>query len=253
VQWNANVQRTFGRSYLFEVAYTGSKNYNEHKRFNINQARPGTTPIETRVPYPQFQSAILYSSDGGYASFHGVSFRIEKRYASGLFFLANYQLSRNIDNGSGEIEANDTAFAWDLSADEAYSRYDQRHRSAFSWGYELPFGPGKQYLSDGGLASHVLGGWQVQGVARFASGFRSRSPRRTSAFAGRSSRSVSTSRPDARRTKESSTTRRSRSGSTGPRTSWPRRGRREPPAETPFAAPDISASTSRSRSAFRSA
>jgi hypothetical protein len=171
VQWNANVQRTFGRSYLFEVAYTGSKNYNEHKRFNINQARPGTTPIETRVPYPQFQSAILYSSDGGYASFHGVSFRIEKRYASGLFFLANYQLSRNIDNGSGEIEANDTAFAWDLSADEAYSRYDQRHRSAFSWGYELPFGPGKQYLSDGGIASHVLGGWQVQGVARFASGF----------------------------------------------------------------------------------
>jgi len=100
-----------------------------------------------------------------------VSFRVEKRYSSGLFFLANYQLSRNIDNGSGEIEANDTAFAWDLSADEAYSRYDQRHRSAFSWGYELPFGPGKQHLSDGGLASQVLGGWQVQGVARFASGF----------------------------------------------------------------------------------
>ena len=122
VQWNANVQRTLGRSYLVEVAYTGSKSYNEHKRFNINQARPGTTPIETRVPYPAFQSAILYSSDGGYASFNGVSFRLEKRYSSGLFFLANYQLSKNSDNGSGEVEANDTAFAWDLAADESYSR-----------------------------------------------------------------------------------------------------------------------------------
>ena len=114
VQWNANVQRTLGRSYLVEVAYTGSQSYNQHKRFNINQARPGTTPIETRVPYPAFQSAILYSSDGGYASFNGVSFRLEKRYSSGLFFLANYQLSKNTDNGSGEVEANDTAFAWDL-------------------------------------------------------------------------------------------------------------------------------------------
>jgi hypothetical protein len=170
-QWNANVQRTFGRSYLVEVAYTGSRSYNEHKRYNINQARPGTTPIETRVPYPAFQSAILYSSDGGWARFHGVSFRLEKRYSSGLFFLANYQVSKTIDNGSGEIEANDTAFAWDLNADESLSRYDQRHRSAFSYGYELPFGPGKRWLSDGGTVAYILGEWQVQGIARFASGF----------------------------------------------------------------------------------
>src|SRR5207248_235032 len=28
-QWNANVQRTFGRDYVFEVAYTGSRSRNE--------------------------------------------------------------------------------------------------------------------------------------------------------------------------------------------------------------------------------
>ena len=95
----------------------------------------------------------------------------EKRYSNGVFFLANYQISKNVDNGSGEIEANDTAFAWNLDADKSYSRYDQRHRSAFSFGYELPFGQGKPYLSEGGALAYVLGGWQVQGVARFASGF----------------------------------------------------------------------------------
>ena len=36
----------------------------------------------------------------------------------GLFFLANYQLSENRDNGSGEVEANDTAFRTDFDADE---------------------------------------------------------------------------------------------------------------------------------------
>ena len=171
VQWNANVQRSLARNLLVEVAYTGSRSYNEHKRYNINQATPGTTPIVTRVPYPAFQSAILYSSDAGWARFNGVSFRVEKRYSDGLFFLGNYQLSKSTDNGSGEIEANDTAFAWDLNADQGPARYDQRHRSAISAGYELPFGPGKRWLSDGGVAGYLLGGWQAQGIARLASGF----------------------------------------------------------------------------------
>jgi len=170
-QWNANVQRTLARNYVFEVAYTASRSYNEHKRYNINQAAPGTTPIATRVPYPAFQSAILYSSDAGRARFQGLSLRLEKRYSDGFFFLGNYQLSSNRDNGSGEVEANDTAFATNLNADEGYSRYDQRHRAAISFGYELPFGPGKTWLSSGGPAAYILGGWQVQGIVRLGSGF----------------------------------------------------------------------------------
>jgi hypothetical protein len=170
-QWNGNVQHTFAKSYLFEVAYTGSHSYNEHKRYNINQATPGTTPIVTRVPYPAFQSAILYSSDAGRAEFNGLTFRVDKRYADGLFFLGSYQLSKSTDNGSGEIEANDTAFATNLNADQGYARYDQRHRVSASFGYELPFGPGKRWLSSGGAAAYVFGGWQVQSIVRLASGF----------------------------------------------------------------------------------
>src|SRR5580765_12144 len=170
-QWNGNVQHTFAKSYLFEVAYTGSHSYNEHKRYNINQATPGTTPIVTRVPYPAFQSAILYSSDAGWAEFNGLTFRLDKRYSDGFFFLGSYQISKSTDNGSGEIEANDTAFATNLNADQGYARYDQHHRVSASFGYELPFGPGKRWLSSGGAAAYVFGGWQVQSILRLASGF----------------------------------------------------------------------------------
>src|SRR5262245_48370225 len=170
-QWNANVQRSLGRDYVVEVAYTGSHSYNEHKRYNVNQAQPGTTPIVTRVPYPAFQSAILYSSDAGWARFNGLTFRLEKRYSKGLYLLGTYQLAKSIDNGSGEIEANDTAFAWNLNADEGYARYDQRHRVGFSFGYELPFGEGKAHLSSGGPLAYAFGGWQIQSIVRLASGF----------------------------------------------------------------------------------
>jgi hypothetical protein len=88
-----------------------------------------------------------------------------------LFFLGNYQISKSTDNGSGEVEANDTAYAWNLNADEGYARYDQRHRAAISGGYELPFGAGKKWLSSGSAGNYLFGDWQVQGVVRLASGF----------------------------------------------------------------------------------
>jgi hypothetical protein len=171
LQWNVNVQRSLGRDYLVEAAYTGSHSRNLSKRYNINQASFGTTPINSRLPFPQFQPAMLYSSATGWANFKGLSLRLEKRYSAGLFFLANYQLSDNRDNGSGEVEANDTAFRTDLDADEGLSRYHQRHRSAVSFGYELPFGEGRRWLNSAGPVAYVLGGWQVQGVVRVGSGF----------------------------------------------------------------------------------
>ena len=40
-QWNVNLQRSLGRDYLAEVAYTGSRSRNLSKRYNINQADSG--------------------------------------------------------------------------------------------------------------------------------------------------------------------------------------------------------------------
>jgi hypothetical protein len=114
---------------------------------------------------------MLYSAAIGTASFKGLSLRLEKRYSDGLFFLANYQLSENRDNGSGEVEANDTAFRTDFDADEGLSRYHQRHRGAFSIGYELPWGQGRRWLNSSGPVAYLLGDWQVQSVVRAGSGF----------------------------------------------------------------------------------
>ncbi|MGH9159847.1 MAG: hypothetical protein ACRD2X_07660, partial [Vicinamibacteraceae bacterium] len=169
-QWNVNIQRNFLRDYLVEVAYTGSAGRKLWKRFNLNQPIEGTTPIEERLPYPNFDPAILTSSNDAYSDFHGLSVRLEKRYSSGVFFAGNYQISRMIDNNSGQIESNDTAFRWNKDADRAYSRYHRRHRSSVTFGYELPFGAGKRWLSGGGAMSALLGGWQLSGALSMQSG-----------------------------------------------------------------------------------
>jgi hypothetical protein len=170
LEWNFNVQRSLGRDYLVEVAYTGSGSHKLTKRYNQNQANFGTTPIATRLPFPWFQPAILTSDNDANASFNGLSLRVEKRYSSGLFFLGNYQFSRNIDNNSGEVEANDTAYRMNKKLDRGLSRYNQKHRAVISYGYELPFGHGKRWLT-GGPAAYVFGNWQVQGIITLLSGF----------------------------------------------------------------------------------
>ncbi len=171
LQWNFNVQQSLAKDLLLEVAYTGSGSHKLAKRFNQNQLNFGTTPAITRTPYPQFAAGILTSDNDANASFNAASIRLEKRYSAGLFFLANYQFSKNIDNNSGEVEANDTAFRTNKRLDRALSRYNQTHRASFSAGYELPFGKRRHWLSSGGPLDYIFGGWQIQGVSVLLSGF----------------------------------------------------------------------------------
>src|ERR671923_74619 len=45
-----------------------------------------------------------------------------------------------------------------------------RHRGVVSWVYELPWGPGRQWLAEGGLLGAVVGGWQLAGIASMTTG-----------------------------------------------------------------------------------
>jgi hypothetical protein len=171
MQWNFNLQQTLWRDLLVELAYTGNGSHRLTKRWNQNQADFGTTPITMRLPYPQFDPGILTSTNDANASYNAFSVRVEKRYSKGLYMLGNYQFSKNLDNNSGEVEANDTAFRTNKKLDRGPSRYDQRHRAVVDFGYEIPLGTGRRWLSRGGPAAFLLGNWQAQGILTLLSGF----------------------------------------------------------------------------------
>lgn len=44
---------------------------------------------------------------------------------------------------------------------EAPLNHDRRHNFQTSFMLELPFGPGKRFLNNGGLMAAVAGGWQI--------------------------------------------------------------------------------------------
>jgi hypothetical protein len=58
-----------------------------------------------------------------------------------------------------------------IQGDYRDANFDIRHVVHLSGGYELPFGPGKQFLSNAtGVKRHIVGGWLMQWIATVEGG-----------------------------------------------------------------------------------
>jgi len=58
----------------------------------------------------------------------------------------------------------------EFGSDKGLSAFDVRQRAVFSYNYELPFGPGKSFLSQRGAVGKLVGGWQVNGITALQTG-----------------------------------------------------------------------------------
>ena len=124
------------------------------------------------LPFPDFGQASSYAITAGNSYYHGLQMTAEKRFAHGLNFLATYTYSKTrtdavdlLNGGSNAgYRAPDVPGAG-IHYDYGLAPFDIRNVFHLSGGYELPFGKGKPYLSNSGVASKVFGGWQVNASA----------------------------------------------------------------------------------------
>ena len=177
-QWSFNIQHELARNLAFEIGYMGNKGTKLDQRRHINQGIPDAdptnpTPIRTRVPYPAFASGMAFFDRTGYSNYHALITRLERQFDNGMSFLAAYTFSKMTDNSSyaGNIGAqpNFPQNSNNLNGEKGLSFFDVPHRFVVSWLYDLPFGKGRSYLPSGPL-SHILGGWQVNGIFQTQSG-----------------------------------------------------------------------------------
>jgi hypothetical protein len=102
---------------------------------------------------------------------HSLTLRARKRMTHGFGGGLSYTFGKSIDDASS-IGGGATVVAQDdldLAAERGRSSFDRRHRLAADYVLELPFGPGRKWLTGGPLAG-VLGGWVFGGNIRVESG-----------------------------------------------------------------------------------
>jgi outer membrane receptor protein involved in Fe transport len=120
-----------------------------------------------RRPNPLYTSNLLISN-GAESWYDGLEIEWAKRLSQGLQFQAAYTFSKAVDTtseatfvGAGDTNQNgpNSKFAKGLS------RFHTPHRFTFNGSYRLPFFTGRN-----DVVGQLLGGWQLSGVVKFASG-----------------------------------------------------------------------------------
>lgn len=127
-------------------------------------------------PYPQFGNVLAHRVTEARARYNAVVTQWVKRMSHGYSLNANYTFSRLEDNQFGEgnsFSGGSSAVLnnYDLDAEYGVSLLDISHRLNFNATFQLPFGDGRRWLNNGGVAASILGGWQVTFAGRYQSGF----------------------------------------------------------------------------------
>jgi hypothetical protein len=175
-QWSLNLQHELQGNLVFDVGYIGNKASHLAQRFATNNPlTPGTANLNSRRPFQAFAGVSQVQSDMN-NFYNAMTVRLEKRYTKGYSILGSYTWAKSIGYGSEVYgtPGQDGGFQNPLNirADRGLQPDDVRQRLSISYTWELPFGKGRQFLTDlGGLANTFLGGWQLNSIMAFQTGF----------------------------------------------------------------------------------
>src|SRR5207249_1925234 len=144
---------------VIDMAYVGKRGTHiGTSDRDINQ------PINGVKPYPLF-GPISFQEARGKSVYHGLQSRIEKRTSAGLNLLVSYAWSKLLDDVGSVRDSYNIRQEWGPGVEDA------RHRLMTSFVYALPFGQGKQFLSNiSGVGNTLLGGYELSGVVHVNSG-----------------------------------------------------------------------------------
>ena len=129
------------------------------------------------LPYPAFGAINLSFSDNNKATYNSLVFKAQKRFSHGMTFLSTFTWSRNWDESGGGVGNTLNSGnkgpqnPYNMAGEYAFSNIDSPFRWATSVSYELPFGKGKTFVNQGGVLDYVVGGWSVNAVSIFQTGF----------------------------------------------------------------------------------
>ena len=127
--------------------------------FGLNTVYPGMiTRANLLRPYPQFGD-ITVQKDDGYAWYHSLQVKTEKRFSKGYTFVLAYTFSKY-------MQATEYLNPSDPLPYRGLSDFDRPQILTLSGVYELPFGHGRRFgATMAKPLNAVLGGWQLNGTA----------------------------------------------------------------------------------------
>jgi hypothetical protein len=180
-QWTFNIQREFGREWLVEVGYAGSRGLHLVRRYDGNFSPAGAGNIDAKRQFKSLAipgTGIVATPLGpiyshrldGNSIYHAMIAKVERRFSKGLTVLGSYTWSRTLGDTCGtSVDGDATGCGYqnlfNLRPERSLDNQDVPHRFVTSVLYEIPAGKGRTWLANAHPAvDAVLGGWSVGSI-----------------------------------------------------------------------------------------
>jgi carboxypeptidase family protein/TonB-dependent receptor-like protein len=171
--FNVAVQRELGGRFVAEAAYVGTRQIDQlgFQELNWSPIGGGNAGRQLNKQFGRTGQTRLITPIGD-SKYDALQARLERRFANGVQFAVNYTLSKSTGlagnaNSDSTLRINIPEY-YDLN--RSISDFDRTHNLHFTNITELPFGPERRWLNNGGVLSQVVGGWQVNNIVSFYSG-----------------------------------------------------------------------------------
>jgi hypothetical protein len=171
--WNVAVQKELRWGFVGEAAYVGTRQIDQlgFRELNWSPINGGQAGRQLNQKFGRTGQTRLIAPIGD-SQYDALQTRLDRRFANGIQLGANYTWSKSTGisgnaNSDGALRINIPEY-YDLN--KSLSDFDRTHNLNITNITELPFGPNRRWLNDGGLVSQIVGGWQLNNILSFYSG-----------------------------------------------------------------------------------
>jgi hypothetical protein len=168
--WNFTIQKQIASGLTAQAGYVATRSTSPIGNLDLNAGQVIGAGVNGRPFYQMYgrTTAVQTRTTFGTTTYDSLQASLERRFAAGLQLNVGYTWSKTI----GYLENNDgpsVAAMPYMSRNRAVRSFDIPHNLNITNIWELPFGKGRKFASSG-VASALLGGWQVNNVLSFFSG-----------------------------------------------------------------------------------
>ena len=177
MQWNVQLQQLITAHSTVNIAYVGTASNHLLTFYNLNQQELNQA---TNVKLYPALGTINRVESVGLSRYNALQVFLNSQMSHGLHYTAAYTWSHSLDNSNGAFNTGTntpgnrlfiTPNGPDFADNYGNSDQDQRHVFVFSLLAELPFGHGREFLSNANRAVDLaIGGWQLNTITRLSTG-----------------------------------------------------------------------------------